>query len=172
MTPVVFERRARSGHLPPALASVAVVAGVAGVATLVSGDGETWWLGAFQLALAAIFAFLSWTMARLARHTYRVRFHDAGVTVEIDGDPLEVPWTAVASWDLAKHRLRGKRLAVPGLCAVPAPGVDPTAGGLDRLWSPRDGCWVLCEPHVVGRPAAELTAAATRFAPDRHKPMQ
>lgn len=170
--PAEFERpphRGKIGFFVLLWLSVVTVSG--GILMLIlGGDGlERWYVGGVLLVGGALVGSMAVFMRKSLLRPYRVRFLPSGVSVELEGEALEVPWSAIEAWDMADHKMRGKSMPMLGLCAYPAPGVNPVAGGLDRLWSNEDGCWVLCEPKALDRSAAEITAAAQRFAADKYR---
>jgi hypothetical protein len=145
---------------------VAAMLGGSAYIVVATDGGAAGWLGVTPLlvfALLAVFVMLG--VRRTARH-HRVEFSDDGVRVTLRAVDLTVPWSAIDRWALADH---GEPLPRLGLCAYPAAGVDPTAGHLRLIWSENDGCWVLCDLPYYHVTPEELVAAATGFAPDKHR---
>jgi hypothetical protein len=93
---------------------------------------------------------------------------ESGVTLQVNGATVDIPWTDIESWAMVEQRHR--RRGVPQLRAFPADHVgDPADGELDSIWSIEHRCWVLCEPATTDGTADELVAAARKFAADKER---
>lgn len=169
----VFNRSAVSARIPVMLGVLTALTLGGGIVmlTVPSGGFEPTFVGVLLTLVGALSGVVLLFVLRGLRDPYRLEFVESGVMLQVNGATLDIPWTDIASWDMAEHRQRRRsRTQVVGLRAFPADHVDdPAAGELEAIWSIVHRCWVLCEPATTDGTADELVAAARKFAADKER---
>lgn len=168
----VFNRSTVSARIPVILGVLTALTLGGGIVmlTVPSGGFEPTFVGVLLTLVGALSLVVLLFVLRGLRNPYRLEFIESGVTLQVNGATVDIPWTDIDSWDMAEHGSRRKGLAQVGLRAYPAGHVtDPADGGLDSIWSIEHRCWVLCEPATTDGTADELVAAARKFAADKER---
>ena len=168
----VFNRSAVSARIPVFLGVLTALTLGGGIVmlTVPAGGFEPTFVGVFLTLVGALSCVVLLFVLRGLRHPYRLEFVESGVTLQVNGDTVDIPWTDIESWEMAEHRQRRKGLPQLGLRAFPAEHVsDPADGQLDAIWSIEHRCWVLCEPATTDGTVDELVAAARKFAADKER---
>ena len=166
----VFNRSTVSARIPVILGVLTALTLGGGIVmlTVPSGGFEPTFVGVFLTLVGALSLVVLLFVLRGLRNPYRLEFVETGVTLQVHGDTVDIPWTDIDSWEMAEQVQRRK--GVPQLRAFPADHVgDPTDGDLDAIWSIEHRCWVLCEPATTDGTADELVAAARKFAADKER---
>lgn len=169
----VFNRSAISARIPVMLGVLTALTLGGGIVmlTVPSGGFEPTLVGVLLTLVGALSGVVLLFVLRALRDPYRLEFVESGVTLQVNGENVDIPWTDIESWEMIEHRKRRRRRgSLLGLRAFPAEHVeDPAEGELESIWSIEHRCWVLCEPATTDGTADELVAAARKFAADKER---